>query len=77
MDPTEKFLPHLIELRQRLISCALAYVIILAPLLYFSRELYALVAKPVLNTLPQGGMLVATQVVTPFTTPLKLSLFAN
>lgn len=70
-------LSHFIELRKRLIHCVIAYGMVLIPLLYFSRELYTLVAQPILKTLPQGGLLVATQVITPFTTPIKLSLFVS
>lgn len=54
-----------------------AYGIVLIPLIIFSSELYTLIAQPILNTLPQGGMLVATEVITPFTTPLKLALFSS
>ncbi len=75
MDNLEKFMPHLIELRQRLIRCFIAYGLVLTPLIIFSSELYSLLAQPILQTLPSGGMLIATQVVTPFTVPLKLALF--
>jgi len=75
MDNLEKYLPHLIELRQRLIRCFLAYGLALVPLIIFSSELYTLLAQPILESLPQGGMLIATEVVTPFTAPLKLALF--
>lgn len=77
MNAFETFVPHLIELRRRLMQCVLIYLCVLAPLLFFSSELYTLIAQPILNTLPQGGLLVATQVVTPFTTPLKLALFTS
>jgi len=77
MSSFDKYLPHLIELRQRLIKCALVYGLVLVPLIIFSRELYTLIAQPILKTLPQGGLLVATEVVTPFTTPLKLALFTS
>lgn len=77
MDNLEKFMPHLVELRQRLIRCFVAYGLVLVPLLIFSSELYSLLAQPILQTLPSGGMLVATQVVTPFTVPLKLALFTG
>jgi sec-independent protein translocase protein TatC len=76
VDNFEKYLPHLIELRQRLIRSVLAYGILLVPLLYFSSELYTLLAQPILKSLPAGGMLIATEVVTPFTAPLKLALFS-
>jgi len=75
VENLEKYLPHLIELRQRLIRCALAYGLLLIPLIIFSSELYTLFAGPILQSLPQGGMLIATEVITPFTAPLKLALF--
>jgi sec-independent protein translocase protein TatC len=76
-DAVDKFLPHLLELRQRVIRCALAFLIIVVPLLIYSSELYTLVAHPILKTLPAGSMLIATQVVTPFTAPIKLALFTT
>ncbi len=77
MDNLEKYLPHFIELRQRLIRCFFAYALILTPLLIFSSELYTLLAQPILRSLPKGGMLIATEVITPFTAPLKLALFTS
>lgn len=77
MDTIEKYLPHLIELRQRILRCFFAYLIILIPLIIYSSELYSLIAQPILKTLPMGGMLIATEVVTPFTAPIKLALFAT
>lgn len=74
MESFEKILPHLTELRKRLLFCAVVYLIILTPLLFFSTELYTFIAQPILKNLPHGGALIATQVITPFTTPLKLSL---
>lgn len=73
----DKNLPHLLELRQRVIRCILGFFIVFIPLLYFSSELYTLTAQPILKALPQGGMLIATQVVTPFTVPIKLALFTT
>ncbi len=77
MDSVEKYIPHLIELRKRLLHCCLAYVIVLIPLIVYSSELYTLIAQPILKTLPKGGMLIATEVVTPFTAPIKLALFTT
>lgn len=76
-EPTAKYLPHLIELRQRLLRCLVVLGIVLIPFLIFSRELYTLIAQPILRTLPLGGMLIATQVVTPFTAPMKLAFFCT
>jgi sec-independent protein translocase protein TatC len=77
VSTVEKFLPHLLELRQRLVRCALVFVIVLLPLLFFSSEIYTLVATPILSSLPQGSLLIATHVVTPFTVPLKLAFFVT
>lgn len=77
MDGIDKYLPHLIELRQRILRCLLAYIIVLVPLIIFSSELYSAIAQPILKTLPMGGMLIATEVVTPFTAPIKLALFTT
>ncbi|MBN9286431.1 MAG: twin-arginine translocase subunit TatC [Gammaproteobacteria bacterium] len=77
LDAIDKYLPHLIELRQRILRCLLAYIIVLVPLIIFSSELYSAIAQPILKTLPMGGMLIATEVVTPFTAPIKLALFTT
>ncbi len=73
----EKYIPHLLELRKRLLHCALAFVMIALPLIVFSRELYTLIAQPILHSLPKGGLLIATEVVTPFTTPIRLALYTT
>ncbi len=77
MNGVDKYIPHLIELRKRLLHCSLAFVIVLIPLIVFSSELYSLVAQPILHSLPEGGMLIATEVVTPFTAPIKLAFFIS
>ncbi len=77
MDAVDKYIPHLIELRTRLMRCLLGFLIVLIPLIIYSSELYTLIAQPILKTLPQGGMLIATEVVTPFTAPIKLALFST
>lgn len=77
MNGVDKFLPHLIELRTRLIRCLLAYLIVVIPLIIFSSELFSLIARPILSSLPSNGLLIATQVVTPFTAPIKLALFTT
>jgi sec-independent protein translocase protein TatC len=77
VDGVDKFLPHLIELRTRLIRCLLAYLIVVIPLIIFRSELFSLIARPILSSLPSNGLLIATQVVTPFTAPIKLALFST
>ena len=67
---------HLLELRNRLMKAALAVLIALLPLMYFSNELYALFAKPLVQYLPQGSMMIATDVASQFFAPFKLALVA-
>ena len=72
----ETFLSHLIELRQRLVRSLIAVGILLAPALYYSSELYDLLAAPLMHALPPGAHMIATGVITPFLIPMKISAMA-
>lgn len=43
-------------------------------LLPFANDIYQLLALPLLQTLPSGGQMIATDVVTPFFVPMKVAL---
>jgi len=66
---------HLLELRDRLIRSLIAVVIVFAPCAYYSNEIFSFIAKPLIDKLPKGSTLIATSVMSPFTTPFKLSFF--
>jgi sec-independent protein translocase protein TatC len=68
------FISHLIELRDRLLRCVLAVVLILLPLLYFSNDIYTIVATPLIKNMPAGSSMIAIEVASPFLTPFKLSM---
>jgi sec-independent protein translocase protein TatC len=53
---------------------AVSVVIVFIPLVFFANDLFTLVAKPLIEKLPEGTSLIATSVVAPFMTPLKLAL---
>ena len=72
----QPFVEHLIELRDRLLRSLLAVFIAFLPLVFFSNELFTLIARPLVEKLPEGTSLIATSVVAPFMTPLKLALIA-
>jgi sec-independent protein translocase protein TatC len=76
-DSQETFLSHLIELRQRLVRALLAFIVCSAPALYFSAELYDLLAMPLMHSLPQGSRMIATGVITPFLIPMKIAFMAG
>jgi sec-independent protein translocase protein TatC len=67
---------HLLELRDRLLRALLAIVAVFLPLMFFSNDLFSFVARPLIEKLPEGTSLIATSVVAPFMTPLKLALVA-
>jgi sec-independent protein translocase protein TatC len=72
--PEEGFLQHLIELRDRLIRALLAVLIIFICVFPFAKELYALLAQPLIAALPAGGQMIATDVVGVFLVPMKVAL---
>ena len=75
MNPSEdSFLSHLVELRDRLIRALLAIGIVFVCLFPWAKELYALLAQPLLATLPQGGQMIATDVIGVFLVPMKVAL---
>jgi len=67
---------HLLELRNRLLCALVAVGIAFLPCVFYSNDLFTFVAQPLIARLPQGSSLIATGVMSPFTTPFKLSFFA-
>lgn len=66
---------HLVELRSRLIKATMAVLVVFICLAPFANKIFALVATPLKNQLPEGATMIATGVATPFLTPFKLTLF--
>jgi sec-independent protein translocase protein TatC len=65
---------HLLELRDRLLRSVIALAICFVPLAFFQDDLFTLVARPLIDKLPEGTSLIATSVISPFMAPLKLTL---
>jgi len=74
-DGGESFISHLVELRERLLKAVAAVLVVLLALLPFANRLYGWLALPLIRHLPQGGTMIATEVASPFLTPLKLAFF--
>ncbi len=68
------FISHLVELRDRLLRSILAILIGVLVLFPFARDLYAAFAGPLMELMPEGTSMIATQVTSPFLAPLKLVL---
>jgi sec-independent protein translocase protein TatC len=76
IDGQETFISHLIELRDRLLRAAIAWIVLFVCLFPFANDLYSLLAQPLLSKLPAGGQMIATEVVTPFFVPIKVAMMA-
>lgn len=72
--PQETFISHLIELRDRLLNCIYALLIVALPCVYFAPQLYDILAAPMQAALPQGTKMIATGVIAPFFIPVKVAL---
>jgi sec-independent protein translocase protein TatC len=72
--PEETFLSHLVELRDRLIRALLSIAIVFLCLFPWAKDLYRLLAQPLLAKLPSGGQMIATDVVGVFLVPMKVAL---
>ena len=66
---------HLVELRTRLIRSVVAVLLIFICLVPFAERVFTLIATPLMERLPEGATMIATQVASPFLTPFKMSLF--
>ena len=66
---------HLLELRDRLLRSMAAIGLAFLPCVFYSNDIFSFVAQPLLAKLPPGSNLIATGVMSPFTTPFKLSFF--
>ncbi len=72
-DREQPLLTHLLELRQRLLRAMVGFILVLLPLAVFARQLYHVLAEPLLKLLPHGSSMIATEVASPFIAPLKLA----
>ena len=79
LEGTEQpFVAHLIELRDRLVRALIAVGIAFGVLAVWPGigDLYDWLAAPLIAHLPKGATLIATNVVSPFLVPLKITMLA-
>jgi sec-independent protein translocase protein TatC len=74
MSAQDTFISHLVELRDRLLRAVLAVVVVFLCLFPWAKELYAVLAMPLLAVLPAGGQMIATDVVGVFLVPVKVAM---
>jgi len=75
----QPFVSHLIELRDRLIRAVIAIALCFGVLCIYPGPagLYDMLAAPLVAHLPPGSTLIATNVISPFLVPLKITLMAG
>jgi sec-independent protein translocase protein TatC len=69
----QPLIEHLLELRSRLLRAIGGWFLVLIPLGIYSQELYAFLSAPLVRFMPKGTSMIATEIASPFLTPLKLS----
>ncbi|UUX96823.1 twin-arginine translocase subunit TatC [Aquabacterium sp. J223] len=74
----QPFVEHLIELRDRLVRALIAVGVVFGVLCLWPSPgvLYDLMAAPLVAHLPAGATLIATNVISPFLVPLKITMLA-
>ncbi len=71
------FIGHLIELRDRLLRSVLVVLAIFLVAFPFANDIYHILSLPLVNNLPEGGSMIATGVISPFLTPIKLAFIVS
>ena len=71
------FLGHLQELRSRIIRSLIVILVCFLGLIYFSNDIYLSLSQPLMRFLPSDSSMIATEVASPFLTPLKLTFYAS
>lgn len=77
VQDTQPLISHLIELRKRLLNCIIAVLVIFLALIYFANDIYQLIAAPLIRQMPVGASMIATDVASPFFTPIKLTIIVS
>lgn len=74
VDQEQPLISHLLELRTRLLRMIVGVLAVFAVLAPFSNKIYTTLAGPLLLHLPEHSSMIAIDVISPFLTPIKLSL---
>lgn len=77
VEESQPLISHLIELRNRILRSIVCILFVFLALVYFANDIYHLIAAPLVDQLPNGASMIATSIVTPFFTPIKLTLIAS
>ncbi|WP_394497104.1 twin-arginine translocase subunit TatC [Shewanella sp. ENK2] len=65
---------HLLELRNKLLRAIGSVLLVFICLVYWANDIYHYMAIPLMQSLPETGSMIATDVAAPFFAPFKLTL---
>lgn len=74
-DVEQPLISHLAEIRTRLIHSLMSIFFVFILLSPFYAQIYSSIATPLINKLPEGTNMIATEVASPFFVPFKLTGF--
>lgn len=77
VDDSQPLINHLMELRKRLLNSIICILVIFLALVYFANDIYHLIASPLIAQMPKGASMIATDVASPFLTPIKLTIMVS
>ena len=69
----QPLMAHLLEMRDRLLRIVLGMMVVFIPLTFVARDVYTVIATPLMGLLPEGTTMIATEVASPFFAPIKLA----
>ncbi|MDA3978164.1 MULTISPECIES: twin-arginine translocase subunit TatC [Gallibacterium] len=73
VDESQPLITHLVELRNRILKSFICVLIVFIALVYFANDIYHIVSEPLIKELPNNSTMIATNIVAPFFTPIKLT----
>ncbi|KPN77187.1 twin-arginine protein translocation system subunit TatC [Shewanella sp. Sh95] len=74
MSQQQPLISHLLELRSKLLKSIASVLIVFICSVYWANDIYHYMAIPLMQSLPLGGSMIATDVAAPFFAPFKLTL---
>ena len=66
---------HLLELRSRLLKVIYLFIIFSIAGMPFATQIYSFVSTPLIELMPVGSSMIATEVASPFMAPIKLVIY--
>ncbi|MCH1930180.1 twin-arginine translocase subunit TatC [Shewanella sp. A25] len=74
MSQQQPLISHLLELRSKLLKAIASVLLVFICSVYWANDIYHYMAIPLMQSLPMGGSMIATDVAAPFFAPFKLTL---